>query len=129
MSDQNDQERHEGDHGGGDHVRAFYARHPISAGHIVETLRARHGGLDGLRPDDLFPPDQDHYGGIGANAALAELAGMAPGVRVADFCAGLGGPARWWAHRRGVQVTGVELTDEMEQAINEVHMLHANPCP
>jgi SAM-dependent methyltransferase len=31
-------------------------------------------------------------------------------MKVADFCAGLGGPARYFAHRYGVDVTGVELT-------------------
>jgi SAM-dependent methyltransferase len=31
---------------------------------------------------------------------------------VADFCAGLGGPARYFATRYGVDVTGVELTRE-----------------
>ena len=34
----------------------------------------------------------------------------AQGSRVADFCAGLGGPARYLAHRYGADVTGIELT-------------------
>ena len=29
------------------------------------------GHLDGLRPEDLFPHDQDHYGGVAATDELA----------------------------------------------------------
>lgn len=88
----------------------FYTGHPISTGIIETRLRAEHGGLEGLTPEDLFAHDQDHYGGLGANDALAGCAGLAPGLEVVDFCAGLGGPARYFAHRYGVRVTGVELT-------------------
>jgi sarcosine/dimethylglycine N-methyltransferase len=34
---------------------------------------------------------------------------MAPGTRVADFCAGLGGPARYFAARYGALVTAIDL--------------------
>lgn len=92
------------------HVLAFYARHPISAEHILKRLEESCGGLDGLRPEELWPHDQDHYGGTAVNDVMAERAGLRPGLKVADFCAGLGGPARYFAHRYGVDVTGVELT-------------------
>ena len=88
----------------------FYERHPISAEIIKAKLLAARGTFAGITPDDLFPHDQDHYGGLAANDALAERAGIAPGTRVADFCAGLGGPARYLAHRYGADVTGIELT-------------------
>lgn len=88
----------------------FYTGHPISTAIIETRLRAQHGGLSGLVPEDLFPHDQDHYGGLAANEALAARAGLAPGQEVVDFCAGLGGPARYFAHRHGVRVTGIELT-------------------
>lgn len=90
-----------------DDVRAMYAAHPISAAHIIARL-----GPGPHKPEALWPHDQDHYGGLAANAALADAAGMKPGDRVADFCAGLGGPARWWAHVRGVHVTGVDLSPD-----------------
>ena len=90
----------------------FYSRHPISAAIVRARLIAERGNLDGLRPEDLFAYDQDHYGGLEANDALALAAGLAPGMRVADFCAGLGGPARYYAHRYGVDVTGVDLTPD-----------------
>jgi sarcosine/dimethylglycine N-methyltransferase len=88
----------------------FYERHPISRDIILAKLEASRGTLDGLVPEDLFPHDQDHYGGLAANDALAERAGIRSGSRVVDFCAGLGGPARYLAHRYGADVTGIELT-------------------
>ncbi|MBS0247549.1 MAG: methyltransferase domain-containing protein [Proteobacteria bacterium] len=88
----------------------FYERHPISAGIIKAKLMAARGSLENVAPGDLFPHDQDHYGGLAANDALAERAQIGPGSRVADFCAGLGGPARYLAHRYGADVTGIELT-------------------
>jgi sarcosine/dimethylglycine N-methyltransferase len=88
----------------------FYDRHPISAQIILAKLEAARGTLEGLAPDDLFPHDQDHYGGLAANDALATCARIGAGTRVVDLCAGLGGPARYLAHRYGAVVTGIELT-------------------
>ncbi len=89
---------------------AFYQRHPISAAQITARLEALRGSLDGLTPPDLFDHDQDHYGALAANDALAAAARITAGDKVADFCAGLGGPARYYAHIYGVSVTGIELT-------------------
>ncbi|NWG24481.1 MAG: methyltransferase domain-containing protein, partial [Pseudorhodoplanes sp.] len=91
------------------HVVDFYSRHPISAAQILRKVEASRGSLDGLRPEDLFPHDQDHYGGLPVNDALAARADLKPGMLVVDFCAGLGGPARYLAHRYGVTVTGIDL--------------------
>jgi sarcosine/dimethylglycine N-methyltransferase len=88
----------------------FYERHPISAAMILARLTASRGDLNGLAPEDLFPHDQDHYGALAANDALAQRGGIVHGTHVVDFCAGLGGPARYWAHRYGADVTGIELT-------------------
>ena len=88
----------------------FYNRHPISCEIILTKLRASRGHLDGLRPDELFPHDQDHYGGLTATDELAQGARIRNGSRVADFCAGLGGTVRYLAHRDGANVTGIELT-------------------
>ena len=72
----------------------FYNRHPISCEIILTKLRASRGHLDGLRPEELFPHDQDHYGGLAATDELALGAQISNGSRVADFCAGLGGTVR-----------------------------------
>jgi sarcosine/dimethylglycine N-methyltransferase len=88
----------------------FYNRHPISYDIILAKLQASRGHLDGLRPEELFPHDQDHYGGLTATDELARGAQISNGSRVADFCAGLGGTVRYLAHRYGANVTGIELT-------------------
>jgi SAM-dependent methyltransferase len=88
----------------------FYERHPISAQIILTKLEAMRGTLHGLRPEELFPHDQDHYGGTAANDALARCAHIGSGTKVVDLCAGLGGPARYLAHCYGAFVIGIELT-------------------
>jgi sarcosine/dimethylglycine N-methyltransferase len=88
----------------------FYDRHPISRDIILAKLRASRGHLDGLRPEDIFPHDQDHYGGLTATDELARAAQISTGTRVADFCAGLGGTVRYLAWKYGADVTGIELT-------------------
>jgi sarcosine/dimethylglycine N-methyltransferase len=88
----------------------FYERHPISFEIILAKLKAGRGHLNDIAPEELFPHDQDHYGALDANDALAERAGIGKGTLVVDFCAGLGGPARYLAYRYGADVTGIELT-------------------
>src|SRR3954452_24360763 len=98
----------------------FYNRHPISSEIILAKLSASRGHLDRLRPEELFPHDQDHYGGLAANDALAERARIGMATRVADFCAGLGGPSRYFAHPYGADVTGIELTPARVQGAGEL---------
>ena len=93
-----------------DHALYFYSHHPISLAIVLARLETTRGSLQGLRPEELWPHDQDHFGGLTANDVLAACAGIGPGARVADFCAGLGGPARYYAHMLGADVTGIELT-------------------
>jgi len=88
----------------------FYDRHPISCDIILAKLRKSRGHINDLRPDDLFPHDQDHYGGLAATDELARGGQITSGTRVADFCAGLGGTVRYLAHKHGANVTGIELT-------------------
>jgi SAM-dependent methyltransferase len=98
-------------------VLDFYDHHPISETQVLDAVRRARlsppgggAGADGpLTADDLFPYDQDHYGGLGAVDALARRAGITAASRVLDICAGLGGPARFLATRRGCRVVGVEL--------------------
>ena len=73
------------------------------------VARRRGGDLHGLTADDLFDFDQDHYGGLAAVDTLARRAGLTATSRVLDVCAGLGGPARFVASRRGCRVVGIEL--------------------
>jgi len=88
----------------------FYDRHPISEAQVLAAARrARGADPRPLTAEDLFPWDQDHYGGLAAVDALARLARIEADTRVLDVCAGLAGPARFLAARRGSRVTGVEL--------------------
>jgi ubiquinone/menaquinone biosynthesis C-methylase UbiE len=89
----------------------FYDRHPISEEQVLAEVRRRRGPLaDGpVSADDLFEFDQDHYGGLAAVDTLASLAAIGGGTRVLDLCAGLAGPARFLASRRGCHVVAVEL--------------------
>ena len=88
----------------------FYDRHPISEAQVLAAVTRRRGALGGtLTPDDLYDFDQDHYGGLAAVDALAERARITLSSRVLDVCAGLGGPARFLATRRGCRVVGLEL--------------------
>jgi SAM-dependent methyltransferase len=98
----------------------FYERHPISAAIVLAKLEASRGHLNGLKPEELFPHDQDHYGGLAANDAIAKCARIGRGRRVADFCAGLGGPARYLAHTYGAEVTGIELTPARVAGANDL---------
>ncbi|MBI1737599.1 MAG: methyltransferase domain-containing protein [Candidatus Rokubacteria bacterium] len=91
-------------------VEDFYDDHPISVEHVLASVRERGRGLAApLRADDLFDFDQDHYGGIAAVDALATRARIGARSRVLDVCAGLAGPARFLAARRGCRVLAVEL--------------------
>jgi sarcosine/dimethylglycine N-methyltransferase len=91
-------------------VAAFYDAHPINEEQILRTLRARGIALEGLTEDILQEHDQDHFGGVEANAVLAAKAAIAPGHVVLDVCSGMGGPARYLAHRIGCRVVGLDFT-------------------
>jgi ubiquinone/menaquinone biosynthesis C-methylase UbiE len=98
----------------------FYNRHPITADIVLAKLRQARGHLDNLKPEELLPHDQDHYGGTAATDVLARLAHIERNTKVADFCAGIGGPARYIAHRYGADVTGIELTPARVAGANEL---------
>jgi SAM-dependent methyltransferase len=91
-------------------VLDYYDDHPINEQQVLAAAgRLQNGPGGALTADDLFPFDQDHYGGLAAVDALAGRAGITARSRVLDLCAGLGGPARFLASRRGCRVVAVEL--------------------
>jgi SAM-dependent methyltransferase len=79
---------------------------------IADGLRALGLDPDRLQPADLELVDQFHTGGRAATIALADLAGVRPGMRVVDLGGGLGGPARTLAAERGCDVTVLDLSEE-----------------
>ncbi|WP_037310226.1 class I SAM-dependent methyltransferase [Ruegeria halocynthiae] len=104
-------------------VAEWYSNHPISAPHILTKLKSSGRELEDVQPQDLYPYDQDHYDGLDANARLAENTGMKSGDSVIDVCAGLCGPARWFAAERDVQVTGVDISPNRVEGAKKLNTL------
>lgn len=96
---------------GAGHVLAFYDRHPISAADVLTRIKEKRGSLERLKPEDVFPFDQDHYGGLPANDELARAAGVRGDDLVLDLCCGLGGPARYQALSRRCRVIGLDFNE------------------
>ncbi len=87
-----------------------------SRGKLLERLRAALAE-DGADPDSpsieaLSPYDQFHGRGMEATKELAEALTVKPGDHLLDVGCGIGGPARYVAHRFGCRVTGIDLTAE-----------------
>ena len=97
-------------------VIGFYDTHPINEDEILAKLAARGDGLKALTEDTLKDFDQDHYGGIDVVDTLAARAGITRAHHVLDVCSGMGGPARWIAHRIGCRVTGLDFTRSRVEA-------------
>ncbi len=97
-------------------VIRFYDTHPINEDEILAKLAARGTDLAALTQDELKDFDQDHYGGVQVVDTLADKAGIRREHRVLDVCSGMGGPARWLAHRRGCRVTGLDFTASRVEA-------------
>ncbi|MCA1682796.1 MAG: methyltransferase domain-containing protein [Actinobacteria bacterium] len=91
---------------------------PDLFGVVFDALRdiGRVGFLDS---DDMAALDEYHPLGRGATLALADLAGVAPGEKVIDVGAGLGGASRVLARYYGATVTALDATPRFN-ALNEV---------
>jgi sarcosine/dimethylglycine N-methyltransferase len=94
----------------------FYDTHPINEYEILEKLRADGIELEGLTEEILKDYDQDHFGGLDAVDILAEKADIGAASRVLDVCSGMGGPARYLAHRLGCRVTGLDITKSRHES-------------
>lgn len=92
-------------------VEVFYDTHPINEEQILGALTAKGASLERLTVDLLKEHDQDHFGGSEATDLLAAKAGLKADHLVLDVCSGLGGPARYLAHRIGCRVVGLDLNE------------------
>ncbi len=99
-----------------DAVIRFYETHPINEYEILEKLRADGVDRETLTEEILKDYDQDHFGGLEAVDVLAEKAGISAGTHILDVCSGMGGPARYLAHRIGCRVTGLDITPSRHDA-------------
>ncbi len=96
-------------------IESDVARHYGSAGiaeRILAALRAANGADAPVTVDALSVLDHFHGRGIVATKELVELLKPQPGEHILDIGSGIGGPARWFAAKCGVHVTGVDLTPE-----------------
>jgi sarcosine/dimethylglycine N-methyltransferase len=96
-------------------VVRFYETHPINEYEILEKLGAAGIDLEMLTEETLKDFDQDHFGGLEAVDTLAEKAGISGASHVLDVCSGMGGPARYLAHRLGCRVTGLDITESRHE--------------
>ena len=87
-----------------------------SRGNLLNRLNAALAE-DGVDPDHpsietLAPYDQFHGRGLEATEEVAALLKIAATDHILDIGSGIGGPARYMAHRFGCYVTGIDLTAE-----------------
>jgi len=108
-------------------VTTYYDTHPINEEQILRALDVQGMELATLTEEELKDYDQDHYGGLQANDVLAAKAGIREEHHVLDVCSGMGGPARYLAHRIGCRVTGLDLTESRyRSAIKLTEMVGLN---
>ena len=100
-----------------------------SRGSLLARLNAAltEDGIDPGRPDieSLAPYDQFHGRGLDATNELASLVKIGAGDHLLDVGSGIGGPARYFAHRFGCRVTGIDLTPEFCDVARELTRLLA----
>lgn len=108
-------------------VKTFYDEHPINEVEILSKLAAEGKSTDNLTPADLWPYDQDHYGGLSANDALAAALRIDRQTHVLDLCSGMGGPSRYLATNLGCRVHGVDLNQSRVDGANRLTELVGLP--
>src|SRR5580704_15595890 len=94
-------------------IETDVAQHYGSGGiaeRILAALRAANGADAPVTVDALSVLDHFHGRGIAATQELVALLKPQPGEHILDIGSGIGGPARWFAAKCGVHVTGVDLT-------------------
>lgn len=103
----------------GDAVVEHYS-HGALEQRILGALAVMGADPEHLEPDQLAPVDEFHVGGRSATVELADQLDLRPGLRVLDVGSGLGGAARYLAGMHGVEVTGIDLTEEYVQVASSL---------
>jgi SAM-dependent methyltransferase len=91
------------------------ARH-YSRGDLLVRLQAAltEDGIDPGHPslEALAPYDQFHGRGLEATVEIADQLRIGATDHIIDVGSGIGGPARYFAHRFGCRISGIDLTAE-----------------
>jgi SAM-dependent methyltransferase len=103
-------------------IAAHYSRSGL-----LQRLRAALAG-DGIDPDRpsleaLAPYDHFHGRGLEATEEMADALSVASSDHILDIGSGIGGPARYVAHRFGCRVSGIDLTAEFCAVAQELTRL------
>src|SRR5215469_7851232 len=93
------------------------------AGRVLAAFRAVNAPDAPVTPESLAPFDHFHGRGVIATEEIAAQLAPEPGERILDIGAGIGGPARWFAAKFGVQVTSIDLTPEFCAAAEELNAI------
>jgi len=90
---------------------------------IISALESS-GKLPGkLTVEDLAPVDQFHARGLPATIELADRLPVKSGDLLVDIGCGIGGPARYFAHRFGCRVFGIDVTPSFVDIGNRLSAL------
>jgi SAM-dependent methyltransferase len=92
-------------------------------GRIVAALERAGKPLDSLTVEDLAPVDHLHARGFPATVDLADRLPVEPGHHLLDIGCGVGGPARYFAHRFGCKVSGIDITGPFVEAASRLTAL------
>lgn len=87
---------------------------------VRDALRALGKDPDQATADDLKAVDEFHTGGVAATDLLVENLTVTSDTRVLDIGSGIGGPARYFAHRFGCHATGIDLTEEFVETARDL---------
>src|SRR5689334_5493359 len=104
----------------GTRVQDHYAKAGIVQ-RVIAALRAANGVDAPITPETLAPIDHFHGRGFLATEELARSLNPQPSNHILDIGCGIGGPARWIAHKFGCRVTGVDITPEFCSAARELN--------
>jgi SAM-dependent methyltransferase len=90
---------------------------------IVAALERSSKSLATLTIEDLAPVDQVHARGLPATIELADQLPVKAEHHLLDIGCGLGGPARYFAHRFQCQVSGIDITKPFVDAARKLTTL------
>ena len=90
---------------------------------VLAALRVANGPAAPITVEALSVLDHFHGRGIVATKELVALLKPQPGEHILDIGSGIGGPARWFAAKCEVHVTGVDLTPEFCAAAEALNLV------